>query len=422
MVRWWRDHEHPVRTFFSSKSGAEEKAAELRRGFKEGISPDKVKRFEAFELEAKAKKIDRPVEEIFRLGVAALERRKATDGKDGKTIAELHDDFLKSRRAAGCRPITITGYKRTLSILALGLPGPLAGITPERISAYLSGRPLSRATRVNYARHLKVFFGWAGISPNPVGGLRFPREDAKPIEFFTRDEALIILREARPADRGQLALVLFAGIRPESSGGFCPDDIRDHAISIRPELSKDRQPHTLERTNEHAKGLYPNLWAWLKAFPYEPQSWHRLRDRIKARLESAKMRWKRDGTRHAFATHYYALHGLEDTARLLTHSGLALVKRHYAGIVSSKDAAAYFAIMPRHLGPSANRSNSIRTRKIAWPSDDQIRSRLARTPMTRLAAEWGVSDVALAKHCRLRSIPTPPRGHWTKVSWKSADE
>jgi len=36
-------------------------------------------------------------------------------------------------------------------------------------------------------------------------------------------------------------------------------------------------------------------------------------------------------------------------------------------------------------------------------------------PMTRLAAELGISDVGLAKACRRHSIPVPPRGHWAKL-------
>jgi len=37
-------------------------------------------------------------------------------------------------------------------------------------------------------------------------------------------------------------------------------------------------------------------------------------------------------------------------------------------------------------------------------------------PMTRVAAELGLSDVGLAKLCRRHSIPVPPRGHWAKIA------
>jgi hypothetical protein len=37
------------------------------------------------------------------------------------------------------------------------------------------------------------------------------------------------------------------------------------------------------------------------------------------------------------------------------------------------------------------------------------------TPITRLAAELGLSDVGLAKACRRHAVPVPPRGYWAKL-------
>ena len=37
-------------------------------------------------------------------------------------------------------------------------------------------------------------------------------------------------------------------------------------------------------------------------------------------------------------------------------------------------------------------------------------------PISRLAAEYGISDVALAKTCKKASIPTPPRGYWARLA------
>ena len=36
-------------------------------------------------------------------------------------------------------------------------------------------------------------------------------------------------------------------------------------------------------------------------------------------------------------------------------------------------------------------------------------------PVTRIAAELGISDVGLAKACRRYAIPLPPRGYWAKL-------
>ena len=37
-------------------------------------------------------------------------------------------------------------------------------------------------------------------------------------------------------------------------------------------------------------------------------------------------------------------------------------------------------------------------------------------PVTELAKEFGISDVALAKRCRAINIPLPPRGYWARVA------
>src|SRR5690348_7683281 len=35
--------------------------------------------------------------------------------------------------------------------------------------------------------------------------------------------------------------------------------------------------------------------------------------------------------------------------------------------------------------------------------------------MTKLAADFGISDVGLAKICARHRVPTPPRGYWAKL-------
>jgi hypothetical protein len=37
-------------------------------------------------------------------------------------------------------------------------------------------------------------------------------------------------------------------------------------------------------------------------------------------------------------------------------------------------------------------------------------------PLRKLAAEYGISDVGLAKICRKLEIPLPCLGHWTKIA------
>lgn len=45
----------------------------------------------------------------------------------------------------------------------------------------------------------------------------------------------------------------------------------------------------------------------------------------------------------------------------------------------------------------------------------ELYERVWSTPMSKLAPEFGVSDVALAKLCRRHAVPTPPRGYWMQL-------
>lgn len=60
-----------------------------------------------------------------------------------------------------------------------------------------------------------------------------------------------------------------------------------------------------------------------------------------------------------------------------------------------------------HRSPRVNRELGMKR--------SELYEKVWATPMTRLAAELGISDVGLAKACRRHAIPVPPRGHWAKL-------
>ncbi|MFO7860600.1 MAG: hypothetical protein R6U41_05185, partial [Desulfosalsimonas sp.] len=44
----------------------------------------------------------------------------------------------------------------------------------------------------------------------------------------------------------------------------------------------------------------------------------------------------------------------------------------------------------------------------------ELYKRVWETPVTRLAKEYGLSDVGFAKICKKYNIPRPPRGYWAQ--------
>lgn len=54
------------------------------------------------------------------------------------------------------------------------------------------------------------------------------------------------------------------------------------------------------------------------------------------------------------------------------------------------------------------------TRQISELSREELYEIVWTTPGSRLAAEFGISDVAIAKHCTKLGVPRPSRGYWAK--------
>lgn len=59
------------------------------------------------------------------------------------------------------------------------------------------------------------------------------------------------------------------------------------------------------------------------------------------------------------------------------------------------------------------------SKKIDWPAPEVIKEWLWREPTTKIAAQLGVSDVAISKFCRKHSLEKPPRGYWKKIEVRS---
>ena len=46
---------------------------------------------------------------------------------------------------------------------------------------------------------------------------------------------------------------------------------------------------------------------------------------------------------------------------------------------------------------------------------DELSKVVWSKPTTQLAQEFGVSDVAIGKRCKIQGIPKPPPGFWRRV-------
>ena len=49
------------------------------------------------------------------------------------------------------------------------------------------------------------------------------------------------------------------------------------------------------------------------------------------------------------------------------------------------------------------------------PSTAELTDMVWKMPLTKVAAHYGVSDVAVKKRCKALGVETPPRGHWLRA-------
>ena len=73
------------------------------------------------------------------------------------------------------------------------------------------------------------------------------------------------------------------------------------------------------------------------------------------------------------------------------------------------------AVSPRTLKHCHTCHKSKLKTKIIWPNKEELQALVWSRPVTSLALEFGVSDVAVKKHCKNLGIDTPPPGYWSKT-------
>src|SRR4051794_16582198 len=55
-------------------------------------------------------------------------------------------------------------------------------------------------------------------------------------------------------------------------------------------------------------------------------------------------------------------------------------------------------------------------RPLSELSRQELHELVWSTPASKLAADFGISDVAIAKRCKRLNVPRPSRGYWAKVA------
>ena len=289
--------------------------------------------------------------------VAAIRERESASCP----LTEAADAWLVS--CGELRPKTFMGYRQTANKLrdALG-ERVMATVTASDLQAVLAPEGCSASSAAGHLRNGKAFWrysakrGWC--KAEVFASVEAPKgsNDAE-IEILTVEEAKALLDTAAkfyPQAVPYFALQLFAGIRAEEVRKLETEHVSADGIELPATVTKKgRRRHVSPN---------PTLRAWLTAFPFEPATnWPRL-DRAVRRLAGWELaadlltnpppahrgKWKQNAMRHSQAT-YAIASGIAPESLLFEfgHIGTTdLLREHYYGRASKKEALAFFAIRP----------------------------------------------------------------------------
>jgi integrase len=290
-----------------------------------------------------------------------------------RTIDELVEDYIESRRMVDRRPDTLKDIRGRLgcavpravkrerggtlhlkpSGFAFDFKGvPVAHITTTDLEKWMEQHAGKAKTTWRNARvYLVGLFNFAKarkyIRENPAEPLETPRlsKRAKPRPYvLTVEDAGKVLHytaAAVPDMVPYMALCLFAGIRPTEctrlDWGRINFDRRE--IDIQPDASKTGDERFVEMSD--------NLVAWL--LPYRKPSGliHHSRKAFDKIRRNAGIRWKADCMRHTYGSMHLAQYdNAGKTALQMGHRTIDMLFEHYRRAVRKEDAARFWAIRP----------------------------------------------------------------------------
>lgn len=356
--------------FFGTRDEAKTHGAKLREKFFEDGAKSNAITPTLAEAATRAEEILAP------WGVSLVEAARIVAGIREKesasaTLSAAGVDWL--RACEGLRDRTQRNYRLTVERMEKTLGDRLlATISAEEIQAAIAPPGTVGAAAAERIRNAKAFWRWSAkkgwCKADTFAGVELPKKSAhtEDVETLTPADAAVLLHTAEqhfPQAVASFALQLFAGIRMEEIARMQSHHVTSDGIDLPASVTKKgRRRHITPSAT---------LTAWLAKYPFAPcPNWREtsaavrrlagwsvvskiLTDRVEAgtmgRLpEVTRGKWPQNVLRHTHAS--YAVAAGEPLQRLLFefgHTGTADVLRaHYVGRASKKQALAFFAIRP----------------------------------------------------------------------------
>lgn len=293
--------------------------------------------------------------EAARAYVAHREREVAS-----VPLTEATAAFLFS--CDGLRENTLKDYRQTCAKLDKALGDRLlAKITAEDIAkaSELGNAGASSAKRYRCAR---AFWMWSAkrkwCNADTFAAIQAPRVSTDgEISVLSIAEAAALLTTAEehfPQAVASYALQLFAGIRVEEITRLETAHVSPSGIDLPASVAKKSRRRHITPS--------PTLAAWLTAYPFEPcdrwqevnaacrrlAGWEVDSRLLKTPPDPTRGAWPQNVMRHTFASYAIASGTpLEEMLFSFGHTGgTTLLRQHYLGRATKKDALAFFSIRP----------------------------------------------------------------------------
>ena len=273
------------------------------------------------------------------------------------TVSEAIERFLRSRLKAKVRPRTYEWYEARLKPLNEQFGSEMIDdVQRPALFAWHSALNGAESSKAAIARAARVLFAWALeqepqlVTRDPTIGLSTTPAGNGGEATFLKPEQVAKIMNGAGRYQSALALMFFAGVRPEELAGkgkrpLTWECVRasEKLIRIPGELAKAGKPRVIEHLPEA-------IWRWLEpGEAHQPICPARSREAVDAAKEALGLPWPRDVSRHTFGTYALALTSNPgQVATWMGHEGNpTMLHRHYRALATRAQAEEFWGIKPR---------------------------------------------------------------------------
>ncbi len=292
------------------------------------------------------------------------------------TLQQAFNNFIESRILADLSPKSIKAYQEFVKpfIALVGSQKPFSDVSQEDIKGYLLkvvNKPLSKATRATYIRHLKIFLKWAGeeyATLYDYKKIRVPKSPRREVRIYTADEVLLIFSSVHAEcewitlrNQAIVALMYDSGLRQAEVCGICRKNVifAENRLTVRGKGDKERTvpfgEYTKSLMREYlvqcpfdSKSLFVNRYGDTLTCNAVKLMVSKLADILPFELSSHKLR-------HNFATNWcidqfdrYGHIDIYQLKALMGHDNIETTERylHFAyDIIASRNTASHIDLI-----------------------------------------------------------------------------